>query len=344
MPSSIFSSRKKRFWKTFWIAALSSFLCLMAGSERLLRMTGHTAMVRNDWPLWSWWRDKGAQADGRTLMVLGSSRIEAGFVPEAWKEIFPAHRIIQLANTASSSIPVLEDLAGDPGFHGLVLCEVSVFSMGSLALSTAEDMVRYYHEQFGFWDRWTVPINAFLQNHFVISSAAYVGESVLKELLKGRYEASTRYAIFPDRRVVFEFQKPLSKKQIKARVSIPEIQEMIPPKLRDEGLRRLNLAAQTIERHGGRVVFTEYVSTREKGLRSYFWEPLESQAKSPGIYFEDDPFLSTFRTPDGSHLDGRDAGAYTRRLAEIIREKGWFEDRPSSEAVSRLEGEHGTGF
>ena len=80
---------------------------------------------------------------------------------------------------------------------------------------------------------------------------------------------------------------------------------------------------------GGRVVFLQMPvdgETRaledERCPRAQNWDRLLSRTGAVGLHYLDHPELAAFRTGDGSHLDRRDAPAFTRALLRILGDRG----------------------
>jgi hypothetical protein len=59
--------------------------------------------------------------------------------------------------------------------------------------------------------------------------------------------------------------------------------------------------------------------------KALFWDQLAARTHAMAIHFKDYPTLASFPCPDTSHLDKRDAPAFTRGLLEILRQRGVFD-------------------
>ena len=100
-----------------------------------------------------------------------------------------------------------------------------------------------------------------------------------------------------------------------------------PKHVIDQILDRLERAAMKLESQGGRVVFVHLphdgpVKMLEDQIypRERYWDRLAARFAGAAIHYEDYPSLRSFTCPDGSHLDLRDAPAFTRALAKIVNE------------------------
>jgi hypothetical protein len=83
--------------------------------------------------------------------------------------------------------------------------------------------------------------------------------------------------------------------------------------------------AAHIEARGGHVIFVELPSngrTRAVEERRYprdrYWDVFAATIGHPAFTVRDVPALASFLCPDGSHLDARDAAAFSRALAKEL--------------------------
>jgi hypothetical protein len=135
------------------------------------------------------------------------------------------------------------------------------------------------------------------------------------------------FAIRDDRYMRLDFTRADTAKRAHALVDqisengLPAVGEQL-----DRILARIERSARAIEDRGGRVVFVHLphcgaVKALEERLypRAEYWDRLERLGVGETIYADDYPSLNRFDCPDGSHLDFRDAGAFTRALARVIQ-------------------------
>src|SRR5262245_5037782 len=100
-----------------------AFVCVI-GVEACARARGCRPSVKDGPALWSAYRQRvrtpaGPQAP---LVLIGSSRFLLGIDPAVLSRSV-GRPVINLAIDGSQPFRVLEDLAADPEFHGVVLCE-----------------------------------------------------------------------------------------------------------------------------------------------------------------------------------------------------------------------------
>ena len=84
------------------------------------------------------------------------------------------------------------------------------------------------------------------------------------------------------------------------------------------------------------MVFVRFPTTDEHlaaseavNPKAEFWDRFAAATRATTVHFLDYPELSRFDCPDTSHLDKRDAPAFTSALGDILVEKGVLE-RPQS--------------
>ena len=59
--------------------------------------------------------------------------------------------------------------------------------------------------------------------------------------------------------------------------------------------------------------------------RSAYWDHLAAATGAATLHFQDEPELTRFECPDTSHLDQRDAPAFTAALVDALARDGILE-------------------
>lgn len=337
MRSSPFSSSETpasgTLGRPWWVALLVAGV-LLGGAELGWRRLGFRPTVKDTPELWSLERARASQGNGRATVLLGSSRFQVGLSPEELSRSLGGARVVQLSINGSSSLPLLEDLAADERFHGLVLCEVSptlFFSVEPLEVRTAA-----YRYTTGYAHR-TLAADAeaamrvFLQERLVVLQSSVQPKNVLYALLMSRsppVPPYTRTVASREQRSDFDGVdlKPL-RESWEHHFQSAHGQEPQPAEL-DALLAHVSSLVERIRTRGGEVVFVRMVSSGSvrniedtRYPRERYWDRLLQRTGGKGITFEDVPALSRFECPEGSHLDYRSAPEYTRILArELVRE------------------------
>ncbi|MEO6392087.1 MAG: hypothetical protein ABIP75_09570, partial [Pyrinomonadaceae bacterium] len=126
MPSSTSSSNDRLGpapWLRIWFTTVVVAVVLIGGWEGFWRMRGFVPKRNDDVGWWAQERAKVYSGGTRSVVLLGSSRMQLGFDTRVFAEktgIQP----IQLAIDNDAGVDVLRDLAEDPKFHGTVICDL----------------------------------------------------------------------------------------------------------------------------------------------------------------------------------------------------------------------------
>jgi hypothetical protein len=96
-------------------------------------------------------------------------------------------------------------------------------------------------------------------------------------------------------------------------------------------VRELRELVARIQVRGGRVAIIRlptpelWAMEEEVFPRSRFWDRMAREAGCLTLHFRDVPELASVHLPDTSHLDYRDAPAFTRALLEALTKAGFFQ-------------------
>ncbi|WP_417851434.1 hypothetical protein [Thalassoglobus sp.] len=96
-----------------------------------------------------------------------------------------------------------------------------------------------------------------------------------------------------------------------------------------EDVKKVEEWVQQIASRGGRVVFVRFPTSGEHWVldnsqypKSEYWDRMAAFTSAETIHFTDVPALTQFELPDTSHLDYRDAPAFTNRLLDELEKRG----------------------
>lgn len=173
-------------WGAALLGALLLSLTFFVGSEALWRSYGHRPTVVDDMDLWSGWRARACGAGTNTVVLLGTSRMHVGFCPSAWKEVFPGHRVIQLAIEGKQPLATLEDLANDRSFSGNVICETPEESLFPQCWERQRAYVDYFHQDYSLLkavERW---LRTCVQSRFVAAHPSYDLKQIAGAIIRRR--------------------------------------------------------------------------------------------------------------------------------------------------------------
>ena len=125
MPSSTSNSDTRLPegpWFRTWILGFALFALAVGAWELCWRADGFAPSAQDDTTAWVIARLR-VQAD--STVFVGTSRIQTDVDPLIWQEAAGGGVAVQLGLAATPSLPVLEDLAGDESFRGLLVFGVA---------------------------------------------------------------------------------------------------------------------------------------------------------------------------------------------------------------------------
>jgi hypothetical protein len=331
VPSSTSSSNDRLprgGWAGTWQLTLLIVGVLLGGWELFLRSHGVTSSVEANKESWILARE---QVRPTSTVVTGSSRIQAVIDPALWTGEFGGTPPIDLALAGGSPIPVLEDLAADTAFHGLVLAEVlSMYAFdlrGDGASTVDEYLAAYRRARTSPATRWEAWLRVHVAGHFAFRRTEVLPQESYATLLHGRLPALPFGNMGPDR------YHPVFFRQVGLPANRPSIMDTIafrPAMLNtrpaqgaalDSLLHRMQASVAAIEQRGGHVVFLRFPACggrraleEEFFPRNEYWNQLAALTGAPAIDLGDYPEVTTLDCFDGSHIDLTDAP----RVAQLI--------------------------
>jgi hypothetical protein len=285
------------------------------------------------------WQLQRERATGTATVLIGSSRMWEDVDLGQWQET-AGTRPIQLAIAGRNPQPVLDDLAADPLFHGLVVCEVTpylfyvepeAFTSAFMHKGRAQTLSQRAANRIGMMLESKL---AFIDSETRLSTLwkrvplpLRPGTFPVREVPKGhemhsdrdtrmwrRIETDSAYRALFQRLWLF-YAGPVDQQ-----ATHPGIQELVAR----AGVRVANDVAQ-IRARGGDVVFVRFPSSgpvyrsEERSFpRSLSWEPLLRAANVTGVNFTDYPQLQGYNLPEWSHMSAADAPRFTQALADLI--------------------------
>jgi len=328
------------------IAAALLFALGIIAWEFYLRKDGVDHSFDDGGPLWSYHRDRVFQPMDRATVFIGSSRIKFDLDTDTWQSI-TGDDPVQLACVGSTPLPVLYDLADDPGFKGKLVIDVTeglFFSTNPGNRDRPETALKYYHEitpaqRAGF------ALNKPMESTFVFLDKEDLSLNAMLEQLEIPSRPGVRMGpIFPRDfdRVKFsrqEYMGPLflaDTNQINKQRSIWALFASMNKKPPISGapldslLQTVKVATDKIQARGGKIIFVRTPSSgpmlEKEGMgfpREQYWEKILAVTGCQGIHFQDHPETSNYICPEFSHLQISDAIDYTRHLIRFLQEKGW---------------------
>jgi len=350
MPSStsLFDTRwvPAQRWGRILLSMLALEVVLVASWELFWRHHDFIPGDYEDTP--AVWELQRERATGAATVLIGSSRMWEDVDLGAWQQVTGA-RPVQLAIAGRNPQPVLDDLAADPLFHGLVVCEVTpyLFYVEPEALTTAvmrkgrsQTLSQRASNRIGMMLESQL---AFIDNETRLSTLwkrlplpIRTGVFPVREVPKGhemhadrdtrmwrRIETDPGYRALFQRLWLFYAGGPqptLEDKPPSLQTAYPGIQKIV-----DSASTRVANDVAKIRARGGDVVFVRFPASgpaywsEARGFpRSLSWEPLLRNTGTTGINFADYPQLQGYNLPEWSHMSAADAPRFTKALATLV--------------------------
>jgi hypothetical protein len=336
MPSSISSSephRRARGWIGVWLVAISASVIALIAIEFHWRHAGYTPTVIDSKQLWSSQRDRVYADSPRPLVLLGASRTEYSIDPAVLRDELPGYEPVMLALDGLYPLAVLHDLADDPRFHGVVLCDIEPDGFVREFQGLQQPWVDYYHQ------RWTPSwrlhrrLLTDWQRNAVIANPEFGLLASLRHTLSGGEPFRNYVEYHADRSGDIDYRKtdPEALKRHFSATAEGNVARM-PKRTPEEWLQGIAPVfdwVRAIRDRGGEVIFYESPThgfTQELNERRYprdrYWNHLAQVMPAAMLSAHDVPALASTPLPDDSHLDFRDKATYTRTLAHTLLERG----------------------
>jgi hypothetical protein len=335
-----------KHWGQVLLLVLTLECALTAGWEIFWR---HQQLIPGDYEdtpaVWQLQRER---ATGNATVLIGSSRMWEDVDLGEWQQTAGA-RPVQLAIAGHNPQPVLDDLAADPLFHGLVLCEVTPYLFyveperfttafmhkgrsQTLSQRASNRIAMLLESRLAFIDSETRLSTLWRRLAFPVRPGTFPVRDVPKghEMQADRDTRMWR-RIETDRayRALFQGlwlfyaggpQPTLEEKPASLQTAYPGIVAIV-----DRASARVANDVAKIRARGGNVVFIRFPASgpvywsETRGFpRSLAWEPLLARTGAAGVHFADYPQLQGYTLPEWSHMSAADAPRFTRALATLI--------------------------
>lgn len=312
--------------------------------EGYWRWRGFVPTHKDDPMLWTMQRERLKTAGPRAVAVIGSSRIFYGLETDLVRER-TGRPVVQLASNGMSPLPVLEDLAADGLFRGVVLCGLSIPTLFGHPKydEKARNWIRASQRQTHL-DRWNQWVLMRLEELFV-----YPAKEELFAQLMASFQiltsdeprtlfwgSSTQLTIIDENRESYMPVYVEKNKSVREYIIGEQIREMgkpeaVSPEERARVIERVRAAVQRIQARGGKVVFIRYpaggrIAELEARVwpRERYWDALAALPGVIGMHHADHAGLRGFVPPEDSHLTRSDRIKFTTALIELLKERGVF--------------------
>ena len=345
-------------WKWIFGGALLALLAYVATTEITLARRGFAPTVQDTQARWLKERERASALGRRALILVGASRIQLDLDLDILRRSTGLEPV-QLAIDGSSYVPVLEGLARDPSIQGTVVLDLmpGPVALERQSSGTSQHYQAEYEARAARPTQWPTYraidtwISDGIRNHLVnYADGGRPWDALMNRVINP--VATPQYlSTFPDRSRRADYQRVtmpdfyLSRvlrhlgnpaeidtgqpADLLAKQLVAYVQRLEPAPesaQAEKGLVDLERAVAAIQSRGGRVFI---VSLPTSGLiqeadarrfpRSQYWDRVVATTSARAIHSQDQPALSGFVCPDGSHLDQRDVAAFTGALVQVAR-------------------------
>lgn len=335
------SARAETSWIGSLLTAMLCAACILVAYEWTLRASGAEPNFRDNQARWSSVREAAGKDQTRdAIALLGTSRVRAAISVAELEARYPDQAVYPLGYIGRGPCAVLEDLANTTDFRGTVIislnaawvdCRPGPYQMHST--------VARFH---GEWN-WARKIDAWaadvVTQNLVFTDPSHSIRNLLANalepgtsLLNADYEITRR-----NRQLEFDFSRfgddDLARMRSHGRRAYIQRVETAEHKREEHwnaGLAAFSDAIENITARGGQVVLVRLptsgaVKRVEDAYypRQQYWDRMAlSLSTATALHYEDDTVLTRFDTPDGNHLDHRDAARFTATLFDAIERNG----------------------
>jgi len=332
MLSSI-SSSSARAWLVAWVSALALAAIALLAVELHWRAQGYVPTVLDSMQLWSLQRERVYGKYPRPLVLLGASRMEYGVDVKVLRDELPRYKPVMLAINGKYPLSVLRDLAQDPAFNGVVLCDVESNAFMHEFFFLQQAYPDYYHRNWTpSWHLHRLLLTNW-QRSALIANPDFGALATLKHAFAGGEPFRNYITYYANRSGDIDYRKadPEGIKRHMAATMDANIARM-PERAPDAWLAELAPMfdwVRTIQARGGEVIFyespTHGLATRANDIQfphDLYWNRFAATSPAPVISANSIPSLANTQLPDDSHVDFRDKPAYTRALVQVLVERG----------------------
>jgi len=321
-------------WLQAWLLAASLVVLVVAAWEGALRQATLEPEYSDNRALWLSARHRLSHPDATVIAVLGASRVQRAVDVDVLSDRIN-HPVVQLAIEGSSGLPVLENLAADPRFHGTVIFSIApAFSfnrrLSKLNAGNQADWMRAYMRQ-SRSRRIEQELRLSLQGLFAFRSADAAVSRIIPALLNtGRLPGPDYKKTDRNRFVSIDqgkFEGQVSQQGIveiyRRNTEAYEQQDFV------ELLQYFGTLVDLLNAKGSRVYVLRLPSEGavldfEQQLfpQDKFWNQMQRHIDARFIHFDDYPQLNGYLSVDGSHIAAEKAAEFTEQLALVLSANG----------------------
>lgn len=339
----LFKFRIGRVWGATFLLVISFFIVW-----NVFWFTHYVVpLPQDDAKLWSYHRRRVEREGNNSIVLIGTSKMQRGFDQNKFAEL-TGRKSIQLAIVGQSPIPILQNLAEEEAFKGVVICDFSEFivyqsEMFPNSFNIPNEWIKTYQES-KTSDDFEFRLRTY--STYLIANPTLGANlpDALKNVITGKaFEKKTidkmQGGVQPtyfDRSLIFnlddyltqeEKNEIIEKNRIVPIKAMEEMIEKYPPQPSKflEIVHKIEGYVEKIQARGGKVIIVNFPLSGELEKlndiafpKKDFWDVFTKQSSARTIHYKDYPQLQ-FECSDGSHLDAKDTPQFTEALVEIIR-------------------------
>lgn len=314
------------------LLGLTVALVAAAAWETLWRSRGYEPALADDRDLWAQHRKRSVSIDQqRNVTVIGASRIQLAFSTAAFERHQPGWQAVSLAINGNYPVAVLQDLAADERFAGVVLCAIDARGLAHWYRDMSEPWVRHYQREFGPQRRLERRLLSSLQQRLVAAGSDFNLIRRTAGWLDGQPPFRHYTRLLPDRTIAADYalaDVPALRAGFAAALAADYRKHPAPdPQRWLDDLEPVLAAVDRIRVRGGQVVFLRmptagehYRLDRENYPRELYWDRFAARTGAVTVHFADWPQLAALELPDTSHIDRSDRDRFAEVLVGILRE------------------------
>lgn len=335
MHSYTFNSRRSLgLWLLPWLAAFCLLCVSLYGYQAYWLAKGYQPQVQDTRQNWAFHRLK-ARLTGNALVFAGASRTLYGIDLLTVRQQLPDYSPIMLAVNGHYAYALLEHLASDPLFDGILVLDIDARGLARNNHAALAPYLNYYNQDFSPARAVHQYLVRHWQNNFVFASHPFSGLNSLAYSLGMPLPSLSNTSMDLARNAKLD----LSQTNNGALADwfaegVSQDLQTNPPPSSDQWLAELQQVPSwvaQIQRRGGDVIFyVPPVQGRQAELaeryfpRDAYWQAFIDRYGLKGLDAADIAALQQFKLPDESHLDFRDKPAYTELLLQAFVQRGWL--------------------
>ena len=314
------------------VVALTLFALMSCITEYGARKLGFRPSVADNQFYWSHTFQRLLRVPHRKcIVIVGASRAHQGIDPAVLSNELgiPAY---QLAIDNTPSWAIVQRLAKETSFSGTIFYEVHESGLLSVHRNSGSIMLDYYDNVYNNWSFIDRKLNARTKSYLQERSVLFSNLDPWSLLLRRTMPLPT---MRPDRQYILGYEGyprytsiVRKNREEAARKHTLSDHNTRRKEFLNEALPRIRRTNEQLRRHGGQLILFRIVTSgryrqydQEAYPRPDYWDRITPATGVLTIHFSDYEGLRNISCPEGSHIDSKDAPAYTKQLAHALKNK-----------------------